>query len=336
VVVGAEIRSNAHPLGRLLYASGKVTEEELARARGAQATGDTRRLGEILVAGGTISPRELGRMVRQQIEEVIFELMGWSEGYFAFEEGKQGEWPTEAATRLPTSLLLMEAARRVDEWSRIEKKIEHLGLVARLGQPPESDGPLDLLPAEWEVLSLVDGARTVRELAASLGRPEFDVAKTVFGLATAGIIVLEDPARRHPERKADTDLAILLREADRLLADGDPDAAIAMAELAVTNHLEEPLAHLTHGRGLLAAMRYSEASEALWYAVQLDPALAPAHRMLGLSLAALGRFREAAEVWEGWTRLGPMAPEEATQQPTVERVRQAALTIDLALRGSRD
>ncbi|HSR90846.1 MAG TPA: DUF4388 domain-containing protein, partial [Gemmatimonadales bacterium] len=133
VVVGAEIRSNPHPLGRLLYAAGKITEEELARARGAQAAGDSRRLGEILVSQNAISPRELARHVRQQIEEVVFELMGWSEGYFSFEEGRGGEWPTEATIRIPTSLLLMEAARRIDEWSRIEKKISHLGIVPRLG-----------------------------------------------------------------------------------------------------------------------------------------------------------------------------------------------------------
>ena len=67
VVVGAEIRSNPHPLGRLLYAAGKITEEELARARGAQAAGDSRRLGEILVSQNAISPRELARHVRQQL-----------------------------------------------------------------------------------------------------------------------------------------------------------------------------------------------------------------------------------------------------------------------------
>ncbi|MEP6572604.1 MAG: DUF4388 domain-containing protein, partial [Gemmatimonadota bacterium] len=82
VVVGAHIHSNPHPLGRLLLRSGKVAEDDLTRARGMQAAGDTRRLGEILLDLGVISPRELSRQVRAQVEEVIFELMGWSEGYF--------------------------------------------------------------------------------------------------------------------------------------------------------------------------------------------------------------------------------------------------------------
>ena len=48
----AEIRSNPHPLGRLLLRAGKVAEHDLARARALQAAGDARRLGEILVAQG--------------------------------------------------------------------------------------------------------------------------------------------------------------------------------------------------------------------------------------------------------------------------------------------
>jgi tetratricopeptide (TPR) repeat protein len=293
-------------------------------------------VGEILVADGLVSQRDMNRYVRHQIEEVVFELVGWSEGYFAFEDGKQGEWPTEAATRVPTGVLLMEAARRTDEWSRIEKKITHLGLVPKLAPVIDTSAPLDLLPAEWEVLTVIDGDRSVRELANALGRPEFEVARTLFGLATAGIILLEDPARRAVEAIGSADLPILLGEVEQLLGAGDPGAAVQAAEQAVAGHPQEPLAHLAHGRALLAAGRYPESSEALWQAVQLDGESAPAHRLFGLSLAAVGRFREAAQIWEQWKRLTDKPPEETAQMPVVERAKQAALALELTLRGSRD
>lgn len=336
VVVGAEIRSNPHPLGRLLVRAGRVSEQDLMRARALQAAGDRRRLGEILVAQGLVTARDLVRYVRQQIEEVVFELVGWSEGYFAFEEGKQGDWPTEAVTRIATGLLLMEAARRTDEWSRIEKQITHLGLVPRLAPIVDTSVPLDLLPAEWEVLSVIDGERSVRELATLLGRPEFEVARTLFGLTTAGIVQLDDPARRAMEAIGGADLPILLGEVDQLLGAGDPEAARQVAEQAVAAHPHQSLAHLSYGRALLAAGHPADAAESLWQAVQLDPDSAPAHRCFGLALAAVGRFREAAQIWDQWKRLAEKPPEEDVQAPTVERVRQAALTLDLALRGSRD
>src|SRR6266404_4417609 len=96
-IIFAEIRSNPHPLGALLLRTGKISEADLERARDMQERqGDRRRLGEILVSLGALTPRELERQVRFQIEEVVFEVMGWREGYFSFSEGSPSELPTDA------------------------------------------------------------------------------------------------------------------------------------------------------------------------------------------------------------------------------------------------
>src|SRR5207244_147012 len=196
-IIFAEIRSNPHPLGALLLRTGKITEADLARARDMQERqGDGRRLGEILVSLGALTPRELERQVRFQIEEVVFEVMSWREGYFSFSEGTPTELPTDAVVRIPTEALLMEGARRIDEWSRIEGRIPHLGVVPMLAPPQEaSEGELDLLPPEWEMLAMINGVRDVRAIASALGRSDFEVAKTLFGLESAGVIVLAAPPR---------------------------------------------------------------------------------------------------------------------------------------------
>src|SRR3989442_641615 len=137
VVVSAEIRSNPHPLGALLLRTGKITEADLERARDMQQRqGDRRRLGEILVALGVITKREVERQVRFQIEEVVFEVMSWNEGYFSFAEQGESKVPTELTVRIPVEALLMEGARRIDEWSRMEKRIPHVGVVALVAPPP--------------------------------------------------------------------------------------------------------------------------------------------------------------------------------------------------------
>src|SRR5438094_5706651 len=111
--------------------------------------GDKRRLGEILVSLGALTRRELQRQVRFQIEEVVFEVMSWREGYFSFTEGPLSDVATETAVRIPTEALLMEGARRIDEWSRIESRIPHLGVVPTLAPPAGgAEGELDLLPPE--------------------------------------------------------------------------------------------------------------------------------------------------------------------------------------------
>lgn len=335
-VVGATIKSNPHPLGRLLQRAGRITEADLQRARALQTAGDQRLLGQILLDQGLVTTRDLARFVREQIEEVVFELVGWSEGYFTFEEGKRTNWPTEAETRVATGFLLMEAARRTDEWSRIEKKITHLGLVPKLAPVVDTAAPLELLPAEWELLSRVDGARTVREVADVLGRSEFDVARTIFGLATAGIILLDDPNRQAMEAVGRADLTVMLGEVEQMIALGDPQSACLAAEQAVAAHPDQPLAHLAQGTALLEAGRPADAVESLRHAVHLDGESAVAQRLFGIALAGAGRFREAVQAIDQWRTVQNKPPEEEAEAPVLERVRQAAMTMDLVLRGSRE
>jgi hypothetical protein len=47
---------------------------------------------------------------------------------------------------------------------------------------------LDLLPHEWQVLTMIDGERDLRAIAASLGRDQFEIAKIAYGLASTGVI----------------------------------------------------------------------------------------------------------------------------------------------------
>ena len=335
-VIGAEIRSNPHPLGGLLLRAGKLSESDLARARDMQSIGDRRRLGDILVDLGAITRRELDRQVRAQVEEVIFELMGWSEGYFSFSEAPLDDVPTQATLRIPTGALLMEAARRIDEWSRIESKVPHLGVVPRLVLPDGDSGPMDLLPAEWALLATVDGLRDVRKLAELTARSEFDVARSLFGLATAGIIALDDP-RNAPTPAAGGDFADHLARAEAYLIAGEADAAVVAAEeaLAIGGEQNVP-ARLMLGRSQLAAGRPADAGETLEVALRLDPLNGAARRLLGTALSAQGRFAEAVETWDAWSRLDPRSAEEDALGGWVSRMRAAAALLSRATRAVHD
>jgi Flp pilus assembly protein TadD len=329
-VIAAHIASNPHPLGELLQRAGKLREEDLARARAIQQAGDPRRLGEILIAIEAITRRELERCVRAQAEEVVFELMSWSEGYFSFIEGTVDPRGLEAVASISTEALLMEAARRIDEWSRIEARIPHLGVVPRI--KPAEDGagaPLDLVPFEWEVLAAVDGQRSVRDLADAVGRSDFDVARTIYGLASAGIIVLEEvePA---PVRMIAASAAARVEEH---LAMGDLESARVAAEEAIAAQPERPEGWAALGRALLGMRRYEEAEDALTQALHRDPVRPAPRRLLALAQAAQGRFGDAVETWDRWIRLQPKTSEEEGRAAEVTRLRQAAVALMDALRG---
>src|SRR5437867_10875581 len=326
----AKIRSNPYPLAALLLRTVKITEADLERARDMQQRqGDSRRLGEILVSLGALTRRELQRQVRFQIEEVVFEVMSWREGYFSFTEGPLSDVATETAGRIPTAALLMEGARRIDEWSRIESRIPHLGVVPMLAPPQEGgEGELDLLPPEWELLAMIDGARDVRAIAAELGRSEFEVAKTLFGLDSAGIVVLADPGTAKRERSSlAADLAELAAQAEDALARRDFEGARAAAEQAAGAHPLDAAIHLLLGRIGLAAGRGAEAGEELRRALRLDPLRVGAHRVLGYALWATGRFAEAVEQWDQWERLAGSSEAELAQRDAVQSAKTAAQTL---------
>jgi hypothetical protein len=188
-IVAATMKSNPHLLGTLLERSGKVTAADLARATALQRAGDKRRVGEILVAHGIVTPRDIDRYMRQQIQTVVFDLMSWSEGFFSFTEEPARPIRKDIAVRVTTESLLMEGARRIDEWSRMADRIPDARVLPRLA--PLDDGPeslIDLLPREWEVLTVIDGEKSLHDIAEALAFAEFDVAKIVYGMLSTGLI----------------------------------------------------------------------------------------------------------------------------------------------------
>ena len=323
-IIFAQIQSNPHPLGALLIRTGKITEADLERSRDRQRKGDTRRVGEILVEMGAITNRELQRQVRFQVEEVVFEVMSWQEGYFSFSEGQDAKFPAEASVRIPTEALLMEGARRIDEWSRIEKRVPHVGVVPSFSSATEGQpGDLDLLPPEWEVLALIDGERDIRGVASELGRSEFDVAKTLFGLESAGVIAFGERTLATGARRTAA-VTELVAQAEGALKDRDLEKAKAAAEQAVALHAHDPGVHLLLGQVHLASGRASDAVEELRRTVRLDPLLAPAHRVLGFALVGIGRFAEGVEEWDRWERLAAQSESEMAFLDEVRRARSAA------------
>lgn len=195
-VVGANIKSNPLRIGDLLVRKGRATEADITRGLAAQReAGGARRLGDFLVDFGVISAKELEREVRSQIENVVFDLLSWTEGHFRFEDGGTPEHEG-SIVNISSESLLMEGARRIDEWSRIADRVPSLACIPVLAPVSEDGAPrMDLLPGEWEVLTLIDGARDLKQISEALVRSDFDVAKIVYGLVSTGVVELALPVR---------------------------------------------------------------------------------------------------------------------------------------------
>ena len=176
-IVHARRRKSARHLGQQLLRAGKVTERELQRALEYQEANPSQRLGRILVEMGSVSEEEVARHIRFQVEETVYDLMAWTEGQFRFEE-KDAVDVGDVEVRIRVESLLMEGARRIDEWARIEARIPSAESVPVLEEILDGEAtPLDLHPEEWEVLAEIDGQRDLRQIAVALGRSSFDIAR---------------------------------------------------------------------------------------------------------------------------------------------------------------
>jgi len=122
-------------------------------------------------------------------EEAVYALAIWRAGEFRFDAGVAA--PRQTIQKSNTNLL-MEAARRLDEWRVLSKKIPSVELDPEFAIIENRDGQINLNTMEWLLLSKVDGQRTVRQIAAATGMGVLDVAKLLYGLVATNLIRLKE------------------------------------------------------------------------------------------------------------------------------------------------
>ena len=183
----ASIVNRRDRLGDILVKSGLLTQPQLDDAITRQSKARGKRLGELLVDLSMITREQLNAQIRVQIEEAVYFLFTWAEGTFNFEAEIRPDEQDLLVAINPESLLL-EGARRVDEWSLIEKKIPSFDIVFELDRRRLAESAPQLTNEQQILVPLIDGRTDVARLVDASGLVEFDVGKALFGLATAGFL----------------------------------------------------------------------------------------------------------------------------------------------------
>ena len=117
-------------------------------------------------------------------ERVVYSLLGWLEGEFVFTPDVSSPDRSIGTT---TEQLLLEAARQAEQWADIKDVLSSTDAVFNIN-PSGSTQTVSLKPIEWQVLAQVNGERSVVEIGELLGLHEFDVARIIYSLTTAGLL----------------------------------------------------------------------------------------------------------------------------------------------------
>lgn len=121
-------------------------------------------------------------------EEAIYALAIWNAGEFQFNPGEEPDRQT--ITKSNTNLL-MEAARRLDEWRVLSKKIPSVEYVPELLARENRHEQVTLNPQEWMLITKIDGQRSIIDIGRALNMSSFDVAKILYGMITGELVSLK-------------------------------------------------------------------------------------------------------------------------------------------------
>jgi tetratricopeptide (TPR) repeat protein len=191
-------------------------------------------------------------------ENSVYTLFTWTSGTFNFEQGVEPEEGAERVSVDPQSLLL-EGARRVDEWSLIEKKIPSFDVVFSLDRPRLMMNRDPLSSEQEAMLPLIDGHRDINGLIRDSGLGEFEVGKALYGLLNANFLLPVGRKRTTPTLPRNASPLERRELASALYRAGMHDEALREFR-ALVEEADDPVASFHVG---LIALRQKEWSSAV-------------------------------------------------------------------------
>ena len=141
----------------------------------------------VLAQEKLVDLRTFADCLKRHTEAAVYKSMAWRDGDFSFEKSEPPLFTTPL--HLKVDDLLLEGARRADEWTLIQQKIGNFSLVfeSMIGNAEELT-TRGMSEVDLKVFSLIDGRRTVQQIIEISTLSDFDVAKSMFILLSVNLI----------------------------------------------------------------------------------------------------------------------------------------------------
>ncbi|HYS54025.1 MAG TPA: DUF4388 domain-containing protein [Thermoanaerobaculia bacterium] len=184
VIYAASNQENLR-LGTILLRRKKLAREKAAEIDDLMLRSGGR-WGDLALQTGALTQSELDDYLKVQVSEVIYDVFVWKGGDFAFYDAI--DLPPQAVTiSIDLSNLIMEGARRIDEWAECLRLLPDSEVVFRVVADPETE-KITLSLDEWRILFLINGQRTLEEICRDTEAEAFQVYRLVYGLMANKLI----------------------------------------------------------------------------------------------------------------------------------------------------
>lgn len=187
-------------LGSILLRKKKMTRNQSERIDALMAD-EGGRFGEHAIREGVLTETQLRDFLKIQVSEIVYDCFVWDDGTFAFSQ--DGSHLPQHAVTISVDLanLIMEGARRIDEWEQCVRLLPNKSIVFRVVTTPR-DEKITLTVDEWRILFLINGQRTLEELCHDADDDAFHVYRVIYGLLANKLI--EPVPRNDPNDDTNT------------------------------------------------------------------------------------------------------------------------------------
>jgi len=254
-----ETETETHLLGNILVRRGRITRTQLEKTLELQKA-TQRMLGELLVQTGAAKAEDVNEALAFQLEEELFELLRWEGASFDFKEdvvevqatpGPMTSRKYQSNPFFDVGAILMEAARRADEWKRIHGVLTSSKTVLiRRAQEWTDPGNIENPERARHIWDLLDGTRNLEDLMERSALSRFQVFESAYELHRAGLVKLISPEE-------------LLNQAEETLVSGKTEYGLGLLAKACEGLDKNPELQVQAGQLYFWAGRDEEARQML-------------------------------------------------------------------------
>lgn len=176
--------------------SGSLTSVNLAEIM--QLISNSKQSGRFIITKNTGEKGSIyinkGEIIHSEVEnfkgeDAVFTLTSWEQGEFVFEEGIFNAKPSISSS---VTSLLMESAKRIDEWKLLRKKIGSIDSIPAFNEVDKNERrKISLSTLEWVVISKIDGKKSINEISKETAINIFDTSRMIFGMMASKLLKLK-------------------------------------------------------------------------------------------------------------------------------------------------
>jgi hypothetical protein len=213
-------------LGQRLIKDKLITEEQLFEALARQER-EGGLLGELLVSERALDAEELRRVLRENAEEIVYELFLWPRGHFEF---RPDDFPqnVRVSLDLDTGEVILVGIRRLEKWNTLRQRfISSAVTFCCIDSGTVEDAE------KRQALDLAMQGKSLAAISLESRRSEFETALILAELCDQGLLAVDQVGEEAVATDVVGAIEALLQAGEQRIREGATEAAFEAFEKAL-------------------------------------------------------------------------------------------------------